>query len=101
MVGGCLQHDGSRVLRIGGALNLAGDVLSTEAVPPWKFWHPIPIWQMFVILLIAQVTMQLAAVGLNEAVGLPWHDSIGAGVGGLVGYLAIRAWAGKLARKGG
>lgn len=65
---------------------------SMETVPAWKFWHPLPFWQVIVIYLLVNLAFGLAAGGLGEAgVHLP-GPGVGA-AGSLVSYFVVLARA--------
>ncbi|HMR08681.1 MAG TPA: hypothetical protein PKA88_23035, partial [Polyangiaceae bacterium] len=67
-----------------------------EGVPAWKFWHPLPLWHVFVILFIAQFVVAAPVVFIREVlgIGLP-TASIGAG-GGVLGYFIVMSRAQKV-----
>ncbi|MFT3709984.1 MAG: hypothetical protein QM817_20320 [Archangium sp.] len=66
--------------------------MTTAQVPAWKFWHPLPFWQVLVIFLLVSLAFGLIAGGLGEAgIHLP-----GAGVSAgasLTSYLIVLARA--------
>jgi hypothetical protein len=64
-----------------------------EAVPPWKFWHPLPFWQVVVIAFVAQIVCIIPLVALNQLAGLAVPEWIASGIAGGVMFAAVRIFA--------
>jgi hypothetical protein len=65
----------------------------TPAVPDWKFWHPLPLWQVFVIGVVTQLVIVVPVEMLNGGLKLGIPIWIPSGIAGVVMYLAIRKFA--------
>jgi hypothetical protein len=52
----------------------------TESIPAWKFWHPLPLWQVFAIGFVAQLACIIPIVALREGLGLGIPEWVGGGV---------------------
>jgi hypothetical protein len=65
--------------------NEAGDRVAAE-VPQWKFWHPLPIWHVVVIFLIAQFVVAIPVVLLREVFGLGIPTASIGGGAGILGF---------------
>ncbi len=61
--------------------------MSERPVASWKFWHPLPFWQMIVFLLVLNVLFQLLGVALREHLGLFFYT--GGVAAGLAGGLGV------------
>jgi hypothetical protein len=64
-----------------------------ESVPTWKFWHPLPLWQVFVIALIAQLVCIMPIVALRELLGVRVPEWIASGAAGLLMFVVVRIMA--------
>ena len=54
------------------------------------FWHPLPLWLVFVLFLIAVIVGNLIVVGLREGAGLTMIPSwVGGGIGGMLGVMLV------------
>ncbi|MCC6811229.1 MAG: hypothetical protein IT381_27610 [Deltaproteobacteria bacterium] len=54
------------------------------------FWHPLPLWLVFVLFLIAVIVGNLIVVGLREGAGLKMIPSwVGGGLGGMLGVMLV------------
>ena len=62
-----------------------------ETIPSWKFWHPVPFWQVLVLWVVAVVVGNLFVVFLREVLHLGVPTAAGGLVGGLLGVLATFA----------
>jgi len=62
-------------------------------VPAWKFWHPLPFWQAVVIAFVAQLLGILPIVALREGLGIGVPVWVGNGLGGLLMWFGVRAFA--------
>ncbi len=60
-----------------------------EAVPAWKFWHPLPFWHVLVIFFIAQIVAAIPVVFVREVLGIGLPTATIGGAGGLIGYLIV------------
>lgn len=64
-----------------------------DPVPAWKFWHPLPLWQVLSIGLVLQIVcvvpLELVAGGL----GLSIPSWIGSGIAGGLMYVVVRYFA--------
>lgn len=65
----------------------------SEPIPSWKFWHPIPFWQVLVVFLIAQLIPTFALVALRELGVIDLPQWIAGGLGGLFGVVVVTALA--------
>lgn len=65
----------------------------SETVPPWKFWHPLPFWQVIAIAFATQIVTTIPIVALRELGGLDLDTAIGGGVGGLLMFFVVRWFA--------
>lgn len=72
----------------------------SESIPAWKFWHPLPFWQVIAIAFVAQLACIIPIVALREGLGIGVPEWIGSGLGGLVMYGAVRAMAQRKLQKG-
>ncbi len=64
--------------------------MNQEPAPGWKFWHPLPFWQVIVIFLVFTIACQLLGVFLREQAGLTWFTgSIAAGLSGGAGVTLV------------
>ena len=61
--------------------------MTDRPVASWKIWHPLPFWQLIVILLVFTVGFQLLGVGLREHLG--WSFFSGGVASVLAGGLGI------------
>ncbi|MFO0548351.1 MAG: hypothetical protein U0271_08195 [Polyangiaceae bacterium] len=59
----------------------------SPAVPRWKYWHPLPFWQVFVYFLVAGILANLFVAFLRNVLQLPIPAASGGGIGGLCGVL--------------
>jgi hypothetical protein len=64
-----------------------------EPVKPWKFWHPLPLWQVLVCFLVAQLVPTFLVVALREGLGWPIPQWVPSGIGGTLGVLGVLALA--------
>lgn len=64
-----------------------------ETVPAWKFWHPLPFWQVLVIGFVAQLVCTIPVVLLREGLGVPIPAWAGSGLGGGLMFVGVRAMA--------
>jgi hypothetical protein len=76
------------------------EVSMTDSVPTWKFWHPVPFWQVVVMALVAQLVGTAFIVTLREGAGLPIPEWIAGGLGGLLMVIGVRLRAQRLLAKG-
>ena len=67
----------------------------TEAtvVPPWKFWHPLPFWQVIVIAFVMQIVCIIPLVALNQLAGIAIPEWIASGIAGAGMFVAVRFFA--------
>lgn len=72
----------------------------TESIPAWKFWHPLPLWQVFAIGFVAQLACIIPIVALREGLGLGIPEWVGSGLGGLLMYAGVRLLAQRKLQKG-
>jgi hypothetical protein len=70
-----------------------------QTVPTWKFWHPVPFWQVVVVLLAAQIAAGLMVGVASLFVTVPFPGGISGGIGGMLGWLVILLLA-RRARRG-
>lgn len=68
-------------------------------VPSWKVWHPLPLWQLFAVLFVAQIVAAIPIVALREGAGLPVPEWLIGGLGGLIGWIVIFRMAAKARQK--
>ncbi len=61
----------------------------SEGVPAWKFWHPLPVWQVFVVFFIAQIVVAIPVVFVREVLGIGLPTASIGGGGGILGYFII------------
>jgi hypothetical protein len=74
--------------------------MSEAAVPTWKFWHPLPLWQVFLIAFVAQVVCIFPIIALRELAGIRVPEWIGSGLAGMLMVVTVRAMANRrLARR--
>jgi hypothetical protein len=66
-------------------------IVMTNPQPAWKFWHPMPWWQVLLVLLAAQIVTTIPSVALREGLGVPVPTWIASGIGGMLGWIAIIA----------
>ena len=71
----------------------------SEPVPAWKFWHPLPFWQVIVIAFVTQLASIFPAVALREGLGLQFPIWIANGAAGALMVVAVRAAAARRAAK--
>ncbi len=70
--------------------------MSDPAPPSWKFYHPLPLWQVIVILLVFSIGFQLLGVALREQMGVAFFtSSIASGCAGGFGVALILTLAKK------
>jgi len=67
--------------------------MADSPVPPWKFWHPLPFWQVLLIALAAQLVCTIPVVALQELAGIRLGGAGVGAAGGIVMYLTVRAFA--------
>lgn len=70
---------------------------TTTPVPAWKFWHPMPFWQVLVIYAVVTIVLSMLAGGLATIFSVP--GPIVGGGAALVAYLIVLGRARSLARK--
>ena len=75
--------------------------MPAETVPAWKFWHPLPFWQVIAIGFVAQLVCTLPVVFLREGLGLGIPAWVGSGLGGGLMFVAVRAMAQRKLSAGG
>lgn len=74
----------------------------SEVVPAWKFWHPLPFWQVIVIALVMQFVCIFPIVALQELFGIHVPTWVGSGLAGVGMWFAVRVFAQRrLARMNG
>lgn len=64
-----------------------------DPVPAWKFWHPLPFWQVLLIAVGAQFACIIPLVALQQLFGLQLNGAAAGGGGGLLMFFAVRALA--------
>jgi hypothetical protein len=64
-----------------------------EPVKPWKFWHPLPFWQVALCFLVAQLVPTFLVVALREGLGWPIPPWVPSGIGGVLGVLSVQVLA--------
>lgn len=73
----------------------------TATVPPWKFWHPLPFWQVLVIGFVVQLVLVVPVEMLNGGLGLGIPVGVASGIAGVAMFVVIRMFAQrKLAAEG-
>lgn len=75
--------------------------MAEETVPAWKFWHPLPLWQVFAIGLVLQIVCTVPVVALREGLGLGVPTWVGSGLAGGLLFVAVRAMARRRLASGG
>lgn len=74
----------------------------SEVIPAWKFWHPLPFWQVVVIAFAMQLVCIIPLVALQESFGINVPAWIGSGIAGAGMFFAVRVFARRrLARMNG
>jgi len=74
----------------------------SEVVPAWKFWHPLPFWQVIVIAFVMQLVCIFPLIALQQLFGIYVPAWVGSGIAGAAMYFAVRAFAQRrLARTNG
>lgn len=68
-------------------------MIEPAAVPPWKFWHPLPFWKVVVTFVLANLVVTFVWVLLRHLLGVTFLPewTIG-GLGGLLGFAIVAAW---------
>ena len=63
----------------------------SEPIPSWKFWHPLPIWQVIVCFVVVELSLTFLVVALREVAGIvvPFENVIVGGGGGLLGFALV------------
>jgi len=64
-----------------------------ETVPAWKFWHPLPFWQVLVVAFALEIVCTIPVVALREGLGVGIPTWVGAAIGGGLMVVVIRAIA--------
>ncbi|MBL8950156.1 MAG: hypothetical protein JNK82_05230 [Myxococcaceae bacterium] len=67
--------------------------MADAPVPPWKFWHPLPFWQVLVISVVCQLIVIFPLVALQELAHIDLTGAGAGGAGGLLMYFAVRHFA--------
>lgn len=75
-----------------------GCMTTPAPVPAWKFWHPMPFWQVLLIYAATNIALSLLAAAVATLFAVP-GPVIGGGAG-LAAYLIVFSRARSLARKG-
>ena len=74
----------------------------SDVFPAWKFWHPLPFWQVIVIAFVMQLVCIFPLIALQQLLGIYVPAWVGSGIAGAGMYLAVRAFARRrLARMSG
>ena len=60
--------------------------MAAPPAPAWKFWHPLPFWQVLLVALACQLVCTIPVVALQELAGIRLN---GAGVGAAGGFLMV------------
>lgn len=63
---------------------------ATESVPAWKFWHPLPLWQVFAIGFVMQIVCIMPVVAMRELFGIRVPEWIGSGLAGMLMFVVVR-----------
>ena len=63
--------------------------------PSWKFYHPLPIWKVLLIFVVAAVVANLLTALISMAFGFNFSPAIGGGVGGFLGATLTLIYARK------
>lgn len=72
-----------------------------EAVPVWKFWHPLPVWQALAIFIGAQLIGGLLISSAASVLGSAIPPSNIGGALGFIGFAATFALARRARAKRG
>jgi hypothetical protein len=65
---------------------------------PAKFWHPLSLWQVLLIFLVAGLVATFSVVALREGLGLRIPDWVAGGLGGGLGVAATGFFAARKRR---
>ncbi len=67
--------------------------MADSPVPAWKFWHPLPFWQVLLIALACQLAVIIPIVALEQLAGIHLGGAPAGGGGGLLMFFAVRGLA--------
>lgn len=67
-------------------------------VPRWKIWHPLPFWQVIVILLVTNLIFGVIVGVVHGATGWNLGGGTSGGVAGVVSWLLI-VWLARRAKR--
>lgn len=65
----------------------------SEPVPNWKFWSPLPFWQVLLVFGGLNLVGLLAVVTLRQGLSLGVPPWVGTGIAGALSVVVVSALA--------
>lgn len=67
----------------------------SDPAPSWKFYHPLKLWEVLLVVFVSNVLALIPTIALREGLGLPIPIGVAGGVGGVIGVLVVMRMANK------